>query len=398
MEGSSMNKYIKSLMLMSLAASMTHAVAHAMQPDAAAQPAAVAAERVVLGDRPAVVQAAIDEAFEVVKDLEGEDAWGYNGEPTYNLVGLDDERLLQSLFKLPDVKIFIIDIGCGQGLWGRNAVSVLWDYEERHKTGKRFRIFSLTGGRECDNVADFARNEEGRKFIKHHRCNNMALENIQRSLYAEGYDLKNKCSLIMCRWTLRHLVDPVGTLKEIHDLLKPGSGMLLGTGFYYALEGIEEPVSSAVSLGNGWDILAQSNATILCKKFEHVRDEFLLMRSGIEELKLPFEYTGKVRDIEQTKYDCASGKVTEFRKLSCKVICAIFHKMPRIRKRKRTDDVCNQGDVPVVDSCDAVDEQKALEEMTSRPAHELYYAQGSQESKKLYECLRREDLFYRDQE
>lgn len=78
-----------------------------------------------LTDRPAEVQQAVDKAFEANKNA-GRADWLYNGDwGSYGLLGLDDETLLKNLALTKEKDIYILDVGCSRGAWGRRALETL---------------------------------------------------------------------------------------------------------------------------------------------------------------------------------------------------------------------------------------------------------------------------------
>ena len=96
--------------------------------------------------RPEKVQEAVDRAFEASQStMSG--TWLYDGSPWYTLLGIDEEVLVNKLVASGKKDIYMIDVGCGQGDWGRNIKSLLDTYYKNSKT--KFHIFSITGGKEC---------------------------------------------------------------------------------------------------------------------------------------------------------------------------------------------------------------------------------------------------------
>jgi hypothetical protein len=118
--------------------------------------------------------------------------------------------------------------------------------------------------------------------------------------------------LIVSHWTLRHLVDPFGTVKRLYSLLNPKQGKLLSNGFLFNFANNDEIQSFPIGNEN---ILAASNAICLFNKFTAGRDvgQFLLMRTNNNELNIPLEYTGDTVGLGWG-YQCESRTVTVFKK------------------------------------------------------------------------------------
>lgn len=262
-----------------------------------------------LGDRPSQVQAASNKAFAQNKSA-GKSDWLYNGAwPYYGLMSIDDEVLLERIVAEKPEKqdVYIVDVGCAQGGWGKHAARVLGS-EEYKNSGKRFHIFSLTGGIECDEQIIQQDN------VTIYQFNQFKIENINEELEKRGFELKDKVDLIVSHWALRHLVDPWGTLKRMYGLLSPDKGKLFSNGFLFKYSDDEEiqafPDDNEILLASN-----NSSATVLYGNNRVCRDcgHFLLMRTTPKELEIPLEYEGKTHYIGDG-YQNASSLATVFHK------------------------------------------------------------------------------------
>jgi hypothetical protein len=266
-----------------------------------------------LGDRPAQVQNASDKAFKDIKDTVAGEWRLYDGSWSsgYGLVDLDEDELFEQ-FAHKDYKeknIYIIDAGCAQGGWGKHAFDVLKD-DRYSKSGKHFHIFSVTGGKECRELT------ERKGHVTLYQFNQFKIENIDEEFTKRGFDLKNKVNLIVSNWTLRHVVDPFGTVKRMYGLLSPQQGKLMSNGFLFKLSDDDEiqefPLGS--QMGNE-NILIASNATCLFKNTTAGRNigHFLLERNDNKELEIPLEYDGNIYNIG-CRWQNESHSVTVFNK------------------------------------------------------------------------------------
>jgi len=123
----------------------------------------------------------------------------------------------------PNEDIYILDVGAGAAAFGDNIQRILT--REYPKLNKKVHIISLTGGFEAtEKVTSIG-------SVTHSIYPRFRIENIEKELLARGHSLKGKVQLIVSRWTMIHLVDPMGTIKQLLRLLKPSDGMLLGTHF-----------------------------------------------------------------------------------------------------------------------------------------------------------------------
>lgn len=263
-------------------------------------------EKNILRDRPLEIQDAADKAFERNKNT-GKKEWLFNGgDLRYLLLDLNDDKLLEQLATVnPEKKdVYIIDVGCSQGGWGRHAATILQS-EAAKKSGKHFHILSLTGGKECDEITQKTGN------VTIYQLNQVKIENIDEELSKRGFDLNGKVDLIVSRWTLRHLVDPFGTLKRMYGLLAPTQGKLLSNGFLFMFDDSSEVQGFPSQHGN---ILTHANTTAIFRDYHMGRDagQFLLVRDNEKKLDIPLEYTGL--EVIGDGYQCASQMVTVFKK------------------------------------------------------------------------------------
>lgn len=264
-----------------------------------------------MDERPATVQAAVDVAFEQVKSVSGN--WLYAGSPHYYLMNFNEDRLLEFVLQQAGDKVCddvcVLDVGCCTPQWGDNAMRVF--LSSVHSQGKKIQIFSVTGGSECEEATTTS------GMVSHHVFNNFKIENIDEELVKRGHACV-KFQLIVSNWTLRHLVDPLGTLWRLYELLVPGQGILMSNGFFVALDDAPETVVDFPGYRmQNWDLLLSGDDTAtLFRPMNVGRDvgQFLVVHSG-RELKFPLEYTGDVAPVPWG-YQCSSGFATVFRRTS----------------------------------------------------------------------------------
>lgn len=237
-----------------------------------------------LDHRPEKVQACVNEAFEGVLRMR---RWPNNGKPKYFLSGIDDELLLKVIANKPGkANIYIIDLGCANGSWGRNAMEILFNCQIPEK---RFHIFSITGGRECDEKVETKGN------VTHHILNSFKIENIDEELTRKGFSaLIGNIDLIVSSTTFRHFTDPWGTLKKAYALLSPLNGILLADYFNFKLTSTE---CISIFPETGKEFLAYNGTTGCLFYSNSTKQEFILMRSNNKDngkLDIQLEYSGDV--------------------------------------------------------------------------------------------------------
>ncbi len=259
-------------------------------------------------EHPVEVQTAIDHAFATIKNKQKDDWTFYKGSSHYGLLDLGDGRLIRHIAHTNTHKsdIYFMDVGCGDGSWGNNAVKVL-EEEATKNPHIQYHVLSITGGKEC------VESKESYNNIHLYQLTQFKIENIDEELLKRGFDLKNKVDLIVSHWTLRHLVNPFGTLKRMYSLLTPTYGKLLSNGFLFALE--DTPDIKAFPVGEHYNALSSQNTVALFNNHDSGRDahHFLLMKNNnTNELNIPFTYSGKVRQLGYG-YQCYAGVTTEFK-------------------------------------------------------------------------------------
>lgn len=305
-----------------------------------------------LDNRPPEIQAAIDQAFKYNINV-CQKTWLYNGSSYYGLLDLDEDKMLHNLAfeNLNKKDVYIIDVGCSRGNWGNHAMNILLEDEACKKSGKSFHIFSLTGGKECEEII------LQEKHVTLYQFNQFKIENIDEELSKRGFNLKDNVDIIVSRWTLRHLVDPFGTLKRMYGLLTPAQGKLMSNGFLFMFNDSDE-IQAFPYIYNA-NILSTNNS-ILFKDDTAGRDvgHFLLMRSNKNELRIPLTYTNKIGSTSWGHQN-ASGRVTIYKKKPC--FNSSFD-LERVEKKR-----------------------------------DLYCDKSDQQCKDLYLYLKRQKLFYRDE-
>ncbi len=244
----------------------------------------------VLGERPGNVIAAVDRAFDsVVKLYSGSRIWPHNGKKKYLLFGIDDEILLEHIANKPGTDdVYIIDAGCADGSWGKNAMDFLLNCAPGKD--KRFFIFSLTGGKEFQS-SDCVIEDN----VTHYLINSFKIECINEELARHKLsNLMGNVDLIVSNATFRHLTDPLGTLKQMYSLLSPLNGIIIADYFNFKLD---DSASFFVFPDMGKEVLA--NAACL---LDTRSSNFILMRSAYGELDIPLQYSGVVQQYRGSEF------------------------------------------------------------------------------------------------
>jgi 2-polyprenyl-3-methyl-5-hydroxy-6-metoxy-1,4-benzoquinol methylase len=258
-------------------------------------------------ERPAAVQIEVDKAFKKVTSASA-NSWLYSGNPYYYLMNLNEDRLLEFMLQQEQAEseFCVLDVGCSTSQWGDNAMWVLSSAGMENP----IRIFSVTGGSECEEATTTV------GTVTHHVFNNFKIENTDEELARRGHG-GVKFQLIVSNWALRHLADPVGTLRRLYSLLSPGQGMLMSNGFLLSLEDSPEKILGFPGYRmENWDLVLGDKAVALFRPMNVGRDvgQFLILHSG-DFWDSPLEYTGEVVRLPWG-YQCESNVTTVFTRAS----------------------------------------------------------------------------------
>lgn len=262
------------------------------------------ANKFSLGERPPAVQEAVDLAFDQLHDL---GKWGiYDGSCTYGLMGLDDEKVIEDIIaRAGDKKhIYIIDVGAANGCWGSCTTAFI--NQKFPDSDKHFSVLSLTGGAEMQENSI-----QTYRKVTHYRLARFKIENIATELPKHGLELNGKVDLIVSNWALRHMADPIGTLKQLYELLEPPHGTLLSTGFLF---GMNSAAISSTSSRSEWKLLTYVAAKCLFRKKDtnYNADEFMFVRHDSQPFNLPIAYTGAISHIPYGN-KCGSRNICIFK-------------------------------------------------------------------------------------
>ena len=185
-------------------------------------------------NRPIELQQIIDDKFDIIS-ARAHSVWRMNGKERYCILNILDSELVKSMiFNSPDQKIFnILDMGGGLFQWGHKLAEFIDN--DNILAERDFKVNIINTGGEQYPGQDV-------KYTTKCTIYNFGafkLENLKESLNKkdmfieqhEGFDL------IVASWCLRHLTDPLGTMVQAYNLLKPERLMLFdGFGFSVASE------------------------------------------------------------------------------------------------------------------------------------------------------------------
>lgn len=181
--------------------------------------------------RPAAVQKKIDELFNKLAETPVSSWGGTNGLSKYGICGIDEEKLILDIItnNPKQTDFYFLDVGAGQFQWVDNVVQFL-NSKPNITTNKKFHVIGVSG--------EGKNNPKGRDEVtKNGNCisyklGGFKIENIIEAFEERGMYLDGKIDLTVSQWTLRHLVDSLGTFLQIHQLAKL-NGYILLEGLYF---------------------------------------------------------------------------------------------------------------------------------------------------------------------
>ena len=183
-------------------------------------------ESLLFSARPAKVQRKIDKIFDRLQH--SFTPWIFDGRNgTYGILGfIEQDVIAQRIERASPEKtdLYFLDLGAGKFSWVDEIRAFL--IREYASSKHRFHVIGITGEGEPVHEKRVTGN------VISHKISGFKLENLLESLDRFDLNLENSVELIVSSWTLRHLVDPVGTLEQAYQLLTVGNGFLFATGFH----------------------------------------------------------------------------------------------------------------------------------------------------------------------
>ncbi len=237
--------------------------------------------------RPESLKRMITTEFAKLKDYTRE--WGlYNGSEDYHIACIDTFKLLKSqILKAPTQKIFnVMDIGAGNGDAGRFLSKAINDSTDIPSDVK-VNIFNIRAEK---NLYDFPVFTESTR-CNVYECSGFNAENLIDELERIGHSDK-QFDIVMSRWCMRHLVDPVGTFEQVYLVTKPETGYIMMDGFHYKFADDNKESWGSNSNNQIISILHHTNSKFLVLPYDTCRsfDQFILQK-GEEVLELSLTYT-----------------------------------------------------------------------------------------------------------
>lgn len=218
--------------------------------------------------------------------------WVYSGRSEYLISGIYAEELAWALIKenlATRKEFYFLDVGSGDFSWGR-ALAEHINKQEGLPKDITVHIISVT----AEPYGGPKLKQNG--VCKLYEVDVFKVEDLRTLLdifYKKwGFSLHNSLDLIVSTYCFVHLHDPIGTLVEAYNLLRPKTGMMLVSDVYPLFE--DEGLSRNLNPEPVIELLRDINAPLLVESYrDHFRSlPFLLQRPDEKPLQLNWDYSG----------------------------------------------------------------------------------------------------------
>jgi hypothetical protein len=243
-------------------------------------------------NRPESVKKLITQTFEeITRDTESK--WFFNGGKTYAICGIDEFPLIRDIIKNAPYKkdFYIMDVGAGNFQFSKE-MSRLINKDVANKNIRndiKVHIIGLRGELNLEKEVY----EEG--VCQVYNFGAFPIENLREALAERG--LKDiKLDFAISQWALRHLVDPVGTVVQLHELLStgPNTGYFLFDGFFYNIVGREHSETFGYNNNNINRLLHSMDEPFLACGYQSTYSlNHFIMKKTQEVTQVPLGYTEK---------------------------------------------------------------------------------------------------------
>ncbi len=246
------------------------------------------------------INAKIDHAYEKISKHNASE-WGlYNGKSQYKMFIASETYLLQNLINnnKEQKEFYILEVGAGNFQFGKYLAEFINQQINDGKLPKDItvNIISTRGEKNLKNP-----------YFKDGNCQlwefgNFKIENLIEEFKNKGLgDLNGKFDLIMSNYTLRHLVDPLGTFLQMHDLVKKG-GIILTDTFKFKVQDYQNSHAHNAT-GILLSYLHDAGDEILVKKGRDDRSyPAIAVRKQGEDVKIPLNYSYYTEDYYHNSY------------------------------------------------------------------------------------------------
>lgn len=178
-------------------------------------------------DRPPEIKERITEAF---KRLNERSSWLCDGQSSqYNIANIDEYVLVENLIRQNPERddFYVLDIGSAKFGFGQSLSKHLEKAADLKRENLTVHIISLSGEAVEPKLIE-------NNICKVYNIGSFVIENMLKD--PDLSELQKKIDIAVSHMCFVHLVDPLGTLLQAYEMLRPKTGLLLMDGFFYAIE------------------------------------------------------------------------------------------------------------------------------------------------------------------
>jgi len=265
-------------------------------------------------NRPEILTHAIDEAFQQLSKL-SHSSWIYNGiKDSYRLFnGRDEYQFIKQIILNNTGQKEFLFLDLGAGLFGFSEY-ICEKLERDKEIPEDIKVnFVSVRGESSD---------EPYKVITSKKCAQYQLsafpiEQLEsafqriKEAHPDFPQIEGKVDFSISKMTFLHLVDPLGTLMQAYQLLKPETGYLICDGFYCELlndyhrdsldpgffEGFSQHHTLYLAL-----ILSGAQVLINPEGLTQRLQQFIIKRKDDQQLNIPLQYSTRIANSREAKY------------------------------------------------------------------------------------------------
>ncbi len=269
-------------------------------------------------DRPASLQATIDWQFKELQKKKNS-SWGiYNGDASYGILDINEAnvalKLLRDAHQEGHEDIWFLDVGAGNFQLGDSLAQTL-KLSDEIPLGMHVNIIGIRG------ESYYGEDMVTMGPITLYKFGAFKIENLEEEFNHRNLNLRGKIDFIVSRWSMRHLVDPLGTWVQLYDLLRPKLGVMLMDWFYYLEENeslYSDDTKSAAFQNQRSHLLKLLNFIgdpFLIKTGNpsaKQTDQFILQKRHVDPLRIPLVYE-ETELCDRQLFDIGSSRLTHFK-------------------------------------------------------------------------------------
>ena len=264
-------------------------------------------------NRPEYVKNNIDRSHKASLKHDLEDYF-YRGRENYTIISESQDNttidgLIQSQIKQGQSELNILDVGAGNFAWGRYLAKRINNFLQEKSTLNviHVNIISLTG-EPCNNE-EITQNGNCTLY----EFSGFKIEDLHTELEKRQLYLKNKIDLAVSSWTFVHLVDPLGTLQLLLNLMRPETGFLMINQWnntirlkcdLILIEDNGHPDTANIL----YIAFINSGLNVLIFPYEKA---YVIKRKTSEEISLPFSYDPIPLELKMTDPNKTNGLKSE---------------------------------------------------------------------------------------